>query len=49
MGIVPRAPPDEFIRLMARRAVLDARRVFDPQQFRDRLTFIAIGLGDSSA
>ncbi len=39
--------PDDFIEHMAEPVVVDARRVFDPEQFRDRLTFIAIGLGDA--
>ena len=38
--------PDDFINHMARPAVVDARRIFDPRQFRERLTFIAVGLGN---
>jgi hypothetical protein len=26
--------------------VVDARRIFDPQRFRDRLRYSAVGLGD---
>ena len=40
--------PDDFITQMAEPAVIDARRIFDPPQFRDRLPFTAIGLGDGS-
>lgn len=40
--------PDDFITQMAQPAVIDARRIFDPPQFRDRLPFTAIGLGDGS-
>jgi UDPglucose 6-dehydrogenase len=39
--------PDDFIRYMAKPVVVDARRIFDPQQFRQRLEFSAVGLGDS--
>ncbi len=37
--------PDDFITHMAQPAVIDARRIFDPLQFRDRLKFHAVGLG----
>jgi UDPglucose 6-dehydrogenase len=40
--------PDDFIEHMAKPVVVDARRIFDPLQFRDRLIFNAVGLGDSS-
>jgi len=37
--------PDDFIEHMARPVVVDARRIFDPQLFRHRLEFSAVGLG----
>ena len=37
---------DDFIKHMAQPVVVDARRIFDPQQFRDRLRYIAVGLSD---
>jgi UDPglucose 6-dehydrogenase len=37
--------PDDFINHMTQPAVVDARRIFDPRQFRDRLMFSAVGLG----
>ena len=37
--------PDDFINHMTQPAVVDARRIFDPRQFRDRLMFMAVGLG----
>jgi UDPglucose 6-dehydrogenase len=36
--------PEDFLSQMATPVVIDARRIYDPQQFRDKLTFIAIGL-----
>ena len=38
--------PDDFIEHMAQPVVVDARRIFDPQRFRDRLRYSAVGLGD---
>jgi UDPglucose 6-dehydrogenase len=38
--------PDDFINHMTRPAVVDARRIFDARQFRDRLMFSAVGLGN---
>jgi nucleotide sugar dehydrogenase len=40
-----RLTPDEFIQSMATPAVIDARRIFDPHEFGNRLTFLAVGLG----
>jgi len=40
--------PDDFIELMAQPVVVDARRIYDPQQFLQRLEFSAVGLGDGS-
>ena len=40
--------PDDFIRHMAQPIVVDARRIFDPQLFRRRLVYKAIGLGDDA-
>jgi len=37
--------PDDFIKYMAQPVVVDARRIFDPRQFRHRLEFSAVGLG----
>jgi UDPglucose 6-dehydrogenase len=37
--------PDDFIQSMAIPAVIDARRIFDPYEFGNRLTFLAVGLG----
>jgi UDPglucose 6-dehydrogenase len=37
--------PDDFIQSMATPAVIDARRIFDPHEFGNRLTFLAVGLG----
>jgi UDPglucose 6-dehydrogenase len=37
--------PDDFIQSMATPAVIDARRIFDPHEFGNRLTFLAIGVG----
>jgi UDPglucose 6-dehydrogenase len=39
--------PDDFIQVMATPAVIDARRIFDPQEFGKRLTFLAVGVGPS--
>lgn len=41
--------PEDFISQMAAPVVIDARRIYDPQQFRNKLTFIAIGLHSVSA
>ena len=38
--------PDDFIKHMAEPIVVDARRIFDPQEFRQRLRYVAVGLGD---
>ena len=38
--------PDDFIKHMAEPIVVDARRIFDPQEFRHRLRYMAVGLGD---
>jgi nucleotide sugar dehydrogenase len=40
-----RLTPDDFIQSMARPAVIDARRIFDPHEFGSRLTFLAVGVG----
>ena len=40
--------PDDFVTHMAEPVLVDARRIYDPQQFRERLTFSAVGLGDDS-
>jgi nucleotide sugar dehydrogenase len=40
-----RLTPDDFIQSMATPAVIDARRIFDPHEFGNRLTFLAVGLG----
>jgi len=40
-----RLTPDDFIQSMATPAVIDARRIFDPHEFGNRLTFLAIGVG----
>ena len=37
--------PDDFIQSMATPTVIDARRIFDPHEFGNRLTFLAIGVG----
>jgi UDPglucose 6-dehydrogenase len=36
---------DDFIEYMAQPVVVDARRIFDPRQFRHMLEFSAVGLG----
>jgi UDPglucose 6-dehydrogenase len=36
---------DDFIEHMAQPIVVDARRIFDPQEFRDRLMYIGVGVG----
>jgi len=41
--------PDDFVKHMAEPVLVDARRIYDPQLFRDRLTFSAIGLSDDFA
>ena len=38
--------PDDFIQFMATPVVIDARRIFDPHEFGNRLTFLAVGVGD---
>jgi UDPglucose 6-dehydrogenase len=40
-----RLTPDDFIQSMATPAVIDARRIFDPDEFENRLTFLAVGMG----
>jgi UDPglucose 6-dehydrogenase len=40
-----RLTPDDFIQSMARPVVIDARRIFDPHEFGNRLTFLAVGVG----
>ena len=40
--------PDDFIEHMAQPVVVDARRIFNPQQFRSRLMFSAVGLSDDT-
>jgi UDPglucose 6-dehydrogenase len=37
--------PDNFIHSMATPVVIDARRIFDPHEFGNRLTFLAVGVG----
>ena len=37
--------PDDFIQSMATPVVIDARRIFDPHEFGNRLTFLAVGVG----
>jgi UDPglucose 6-dehydrogenase len=39
---------EDFIKHMAEPILVDARRIYDPQQFRDKLTFSAVGLSDDS-
>lgn len=41
-----RLTPDDFTKYMAQPVVVDARRIFDPELFSDRLTFTAVGLGE---
>jgi UDPglucose 6-dehydrogenase len=41
-----RLTPDDFIKYMAQPVVVDARRIFDPELFSDRMTFAAVGLGE---
>jgi UDPglucose 6-dehydrogenase len=36
--------PDDFIEHMAQPVVVNARRIFDPRQFRHRLEFSAVAL-----
>jgi UDPglucose 6-dehydrogenase len=40
-----RLTPDDFIQSMATPVVIDARRIFDPHEFGNRLTFLAVGVG----
>jgi len=40
-----RLTPDDFIQSMATPVVIDARHIFDPHEFANRLTFLAVGLG----
>jgi len=40
--------PADFVKNMAEPILVDARRIYDPQQFRDKLTFSAVGLSDDS-
>jgi UDPglucose 6-dehydrogenase len=40
--------PDDFIKHMVRPVLIDARRIFDPKQFRSRLAYHAVGLGDNA-
>jgi UDPglucose 6-dehydrogenase len=40
-----RLTPDDFIQSMATPVLIDARRIFDPHEFGDRLTFLAVGMG----
>jgi UDPglucose 6-dehydrogenase len=44
-GQFKRLKPDDFIQSMVTPIVIDARRIFDPLEFRERLTFLAVGLG----
>ena len=37
--------PDNFIEHKVQPVLIDVRRIFDPQQFRDRLEFSPVGLG----
>ena len=38
--------PHDFVKHMAEPILVDARRIYDPWQFRDKLTFSAVGLSD---
>jgi UDPglucose 6-dehydrogenase len=38
--------PDDFIKHMAEPIVVDVRHIFDPGEFRQRLRYKAVGLGD---
>jgi UDPglucose 6-dehydrogenase len=38
--------PDDFIKHMAEPIVVDARRIYDPHEFRQRLRYKAVGLGE---
>ena len=38
--------PEDFVKRMAEPILIDARRIYDPQLFRDKLTFSAVGLSD---
>jgi nucleotide sugar dehydrogenase len=40
-----RLTPDYFIQFMAIPVVIDARRIFDPHEFGNRLKFLAVGVG----
>jgi UDPglucose 6-dehydrogenase len=41
--------PDDFIEHKGQPVVVDARRIFDPRQFRHRLEFSAVGFGDGAS
>ena len=40
--------PKDFVKHMAEPMLVDARRIYDPQEFRDKLMFSAVGLSDDS-
>ena len=40
-----RLRPEDFIRLMRSPAVVDGRRIYDPEEFKHKVKFAAIGLG----
>ena len=41
-----RLRPDDFVRLMRSPAVVDGRRIYDPEEFKGKVKFAAIGLGE---
>ena len=41
-----RLKPDDFVRLMRSPAVVDGRRIYDPEEFKGKVKFAAIGLGE---
>ena len=41
-----RLRPDDFVRLMRFPAVVDGRRIYDPEEFKGKVKFAAIGLGE---
>ncbi|MCD6094991.1 MAG: NAD-dependent epimerase/dehydratase family protein, partial [Thermoprotei archaeon] len=41
-----RLKPDDFVRLMRSSAVVDGRRIYDPEKFKGKVKFTAIGLDE---
>jgi len=37
--------PEDFIKYMKHPNLIDGRRIYNPQEFREKLNFTAIGLG----